>query len=155
MGGFMAMGKTTVGSMLASELKVQFWDTDNEIEKRVGRSVAALFEQRGEAYFRSVEEVVVREALQSAPAVIALGGGALHWNNNYEWIRQRGRLFVLLGEWSTVAERISSSGRPLADQAKVLFDQRKELYERLGTPIWVDNLTPSEVCHHIIEQIDG
>ena len=114
-----------------------------------------LFQQYGESYFRGCEEAIIRELLNEPEAVVSLGGGALHWSNNHEWIGQRGQLFVLLGKWTTVAERLALSNRPLAAQGKVLFEQRKALYERIGTSIWVDHLSPAEVCAHILEKIDG
>ncbi|MCL4545705.1 MAG: 3-dehydroquinate synthase [Chloroflexi bacterium] len=75
--GLSGSGKTTVGCQAARILQAPFIDTDVLIEAREGMSIADLFQERGEAYFRTVEEEVVRSALAGPPAVISLGGGAV------------------------------------------------------------------------------
>jgi shikimate kinase len=74
--GFMGAGKSTVGARLAQRLGLTFHDVDQVIEQRAGTSVAALFDNYGEPYFRDLEQATVRELLAGPDAVIALGGGA-------------------------------------------------------------------------------
>src|SRR3989442_9907712 len=74
--GFMGVGKSTVGRLLASELSRTFVDTDELVELNLGRSILECFQAGEEATFREVEAAAVREALDGEPSVIALGGGA-------------------------------------------------------------------------------
>jgi shikimate kinase len=76
--GFMGAGKTTAGQALAARLGWQFCDLDRVIEKRDGRSVAAIFEQAGEESFRMLEREALQHAIESSGQnlVLALGGGA-------------------------------------------------------------------------------
>ncbi|MGH9464003.1 MAG: shikimate kinase, partial [Thermoanaerobaculia bacterium] len=73
--GFMGCGKSTVGPELARRLGVPFVDLDEEIAGRVGRSIAAIFEQDGETGFRRRERDALLATGESAAAVVATGGG--------------------------------------------------------------------------------
>lgn len=75
--GLMGSGKSTVGKRVASALGVPFTDSDAEIERRSGCSVAELFADRGEPAFRALEAELVAELVEGGPAVIATGGGAV------------------------------------------------------------------------------
>ncbi|MGK5114571.1 MULTISPECIES: shikimate kinase [unclassified Geodermatophilus] len=70
-------GKTTVGTAIAELLGVPFRDTDADIEDVTGQSVADLFVDRGEPFFRALEEQAVARALATHAGVLALGGGAV------------------------------------------------------------------------------
>jgi shikimate kinase len=72
-----ASGKTTVGTGVAENLGVAFRDTDADIEDVEGATVPDIFVQRGEPYFRELEEQAVARALGEHPGVLALGGGAV------------------------------------------------------------------------------
>jgi shikimate kinase len=70
-------GKTTVGTALAERLALPLRDTDQDVETLTGSSIADLFVDRGEDYFRELESEAVRAALDSHSGVLALGGGAV------------------------------------------------------------------------------
>jgi shikimate kinase len=74
--GMMGVGKSTVGRMLASQLGVDFIDTDEEIERAADMSIAEIFERFGEEYFRDGERRVIARLIGEGPKVIATGGGA-------------------------------------------------------------------------------
>ena len=71
----MAVGKTSVGPVLAELLSRRFLDLDQEIEGRAGCSIASLIERDGEPAFRDQETNLLRETLTEEPRVIAPGGG--------------------------------------------------------------------------------
>src|SRR5690349_21324770 len=73
--GFMGTGKSCIGRLLAAQLRFDFVDTDHLIETRAGRSIAAIFEQAGEAVFRGIERQVVAELAACSRTVISTGGG--------------------------------------------------------------------------------
>jgi shikimate kinase/3-dehydroquinate synthase len=125
-GGFMAVGKSTVGRLLAHRLGRPFADADAEIERRAGRSVRALFERDGEDAFRALEESVTRDLLlrHDAP-VIALGGGALVSDVTRALVRDRAFCTWLDVPFATAWERVGAPGaRPLAGD--------RESFEQLG-----------------------
>nr|AFB35631.1 EsmA8 [Streptomyces antibioticus] len=75
--GPMAVGKTTVGRILAGRLGLPFRDTDADIVAARARTVADVFAEEGEARFRELERAAVRAALAEHTGVLALGGGAV------------------------------------------------------------------------------
>jgi shikimate kinase len=74
--GMMGVGKSTVGRLLASELQIDFVDSDDEIEQAAGLSITEIFERYGEEYFRDGERRVIARLIDDGPKVIATGGGA-------------------------------------------------------------------------------
>ncbi|MBR7831289.1 shikimate kinase [Actinospica sp. MGRD01-02] len=70
-------GKSTVGAVLAERLAVPLRDTDQDVEALTGTTIAELFIERGEEYFRELESEAVRAALVSHRGVLSLGGGAI------------------------------------------------------------------------------
>ncbi len=96
--GFMGVGKTTVGRVLATLLDWSFFDLDYEIELRQKLLISELFRLHGEAGFREIESDALRSVLQQAPrpTVIALGGGTFVQPANAELLRQRGVRVVFL-----------------------------------------------------------
>ncbi len=75
--GFMGAGKTTVGRLLARRLSWRFLDADAEIESATGATIAQIFQERGEPWFREFEHETIRGLLASESLVLALGGGAI------------------------------------------------------------------------------
>jgi shikimate kinase / 3-dehydroquinate synthase len=129
--GFMGAGKTSVGRTVARRIDRALVDTDEEIERRHG-PIAEIFEDRGEAEFRALEELVVAEALAAPdPAVIALGGGAVLLAATRERLRRRAWTVHLNVDPGDAWARVGGAGRPLArDEGafRDLFDQRLPLY---------------------------
>jgi shikimate kinase (EC 2.7.1.71) len=73
--GFMCSGKSTVGKLLADKLGYTFWDIDQVIEEREGKSIEEIFKSKGEEYFRSLERKVLEEFLGKERIVVSTGGG--------------------------------------------------------------------------------
>ena len=129
----MGAGKTTVGAALAELLGRAFVDVDAEIETRAGTSIADIFRDSGEAYFRAVEEKAIREALRAPePAVLALGGGALGSEATRAALRARAFTVLVEVDASVAWERASVSDRPLArdeERFLALYAERLPVYE--------------------------
>lgn len=73
--GFMGTGKSSVGRLVADQLRFTFLDTDEVIEARAGKSIRDIFAQEGEAAFREYERSMVAELRERKNTVIATGGG--------------------------------------------------------------------------------
>jgi shikimate kinase len=111
--GMMGAGKSSLGPRLAARMGRRFVDTDQEIERSAGQSVAELFAREGEAAFRARERALV-EALAGAPLVVALGGGAVAQPGLRERLAASGTLVYLRARPETLLERVADAEtRPL------------------------------------------
>jgi len=136
--GFMGCGKSTVGRALAEELGWSFFDLDDEIEKREGLPIAEIFDTRGEAAFREIESAALRDRVRQVrsgrPQVVALGGGAILSEPNFDLVSNNGVTVWLDCPFSDVQRRIAAqTHRPLARDAgklRELFETRRALYAR-------------------------
>lgn len=129
LGGFMGVGKSTVGAALADRVGLPFMDTDQVLVQRHG-PIAEQFADHGEAVFRERERAVVAEIAAGAPCVLATGGGVWVDRRNRDALRGWGRLIVLHAPLPVLRERLGSEpGRPLWDDAlQARFDARQEAY---------------------------
>ena len=157
--GFMAAGKTTVGRALADELGWPFIDIDAEIERNEGKTIAQIFEERGENMFRELETQAIRRRVvcieAGLPCVIALGGGAFAQPRNWELIANNGVTVWLDCSIETVRQRLNGTDtRPLArdrDALARLFDDRRPLYSRADFRIEVDCDDVSQIVRKILQ----
>lgn len=111
--GMMGAGKSTAGKRLAERLRVAFVDSDAEIEKVAGMTIAQLWEHYGEDAFRGLERETMERLLTGGPLVIAAGGGAFNDPAGRAAIRQRARTVWLRVDPVTLAQRLAGSDRPL------------------------------------------
>ena len=84
----MGVGKSTLGKIVAKRLKLKFIDTDLSIEKKISMKIAEIFKNKGESFFRDLEEREVLESLKRNNHIIALGGGAFMNKNIRDTILQ-------------------------------------------------------------------
>lgn len=134
--GLMGAGKSTVGRRLANRLGLDFVDSDDEIEKAAGLSVADIFALHGEEEFRRVEHKVLDRLLKGPARVLATGGGAYLNEKTRELMREQAVTVWLNADLETLWKRVSRrSHRPLLrrpDAKEVLadlFQQRRPIYE--------------------------
>ncbi|HSL65510.1 MAG TPA: bifunctional shikimate kinase/3-dehydroquinate synthase [Gaiellaceae bacterium] len=130
--GFMGAGKSALGAEAAARLSRPFLDVDAELERELGTSIAQLWDERGEAAFRELEEELTVEALaEPEPAVLALGGGAVQSERVREALRE-GAVAVLVDvDVDDAWRRVAGSDRPLArdeEGFRRLYQERAELY---------------------------
>jgi shikimate kinase len=74
--GMMGSGKSSIGSLVSKKLNINFIDVDIEIEKKLDLKISEIFENKGEKYFRQIEEIETLKALRNKKTAISLGGGA-------------------------------------------------------------------------------
>jgi shikimate kinase len=156
--GFMGSGKSAVGTRLAVLLGYGFEDMDRRIEKRTGRSIAALFAGRGEEAFRE-EELREAEALSRLDRrVVATGGGAFVRPDTRARL-QEGALTVWLHcNTEELLARIPDDGtRPLAAGnhaiMRALLAEREPSYRLADVQVDTSGATPGEVARRIADLI--
>lgn len=130
--GMMGVGKTTVGKKLSDYLQYRFIDLDQAIEEHCKMSIAEIFEQYGEEYFRQVEEAVLKQTTTLSDVVVATGGGIVEIPGNCELLKLQ-QTFFLQGSIDLLWERVQkTTHRPLAvnrDVFEARYQRRASLYE--------------------------
>lgn len=112
--GLMGVGKSSVGRRLARRLRQPFVDSDAEIERAAGLTVADIFARYGEPHFRDGERRVIKRLAAGPPRVIATGGGAFVDAETRALLLERCIVVWLDAEIDTLAERVSRNDkRPL------------------------------------------
>ena len=154
--GFMGTGKTTVGKELAEKLHYSFYDSDQTVVERTGKSIMELFEGVGEAGFRKLEQ----EALQSLPTencIVATGGGIILKEENCQYMKKTGRVIWLDASPKEISKRLATdSSRPLlssnkTEQIEQLYRNRVELYKQAAdSRIITDGKTVNEIIQEIL-----
>lgn len=130
--GFMGAGKTKAGEALADELGYRFIDLDEEIVRQEGQTIAAIFAESGEAYFREVEAALGCNLLSESEIVLSLGGGAVTSQRIMATVRAHACLIYLRAEPDILWERITQKkGRPLVDGINTYEEFLKMHNERM------------------------
>jgi len=112
--GFMGTGKSEVGRRLAQRFGRAFVDTDQLVEERAGKRVAAIFAEDGEPAFRALEREAVAEAAARGAVVVAVGGGAVLDPENVRVLRAAGVLVHLTARPDAILRRVGdAASRPL------------------------------------------
>ena len=133
--GFMGAGKTTLGEKAARRLRRPFVDLDTEIERRTGSTIVDLF-ANGEAGFRSIEEEIAADVLQTpVPSVLALGGGAVLSPATRAMLAERAITVLVDVDPGRAWSRVEGAGRPLTqDRARffALYAERQPVYDEVA-----------------------
>ncbi len=156
----MGAGKSTIGRLLAKELRLQFKDSDKEIEQRTGADIPWIFDVEGEQGFREREQLMIAELCELQGVVIATGGGVVLRAANRQALHHAGRVVYLHTSVEQQIERTSRDrNRPLlqtADSGKVLrglMEIRDPLYREIADVIIETDERPLQiVVQEIIER---
>ena len=152
----MGSGKSSIGSLVAKKLQLNFIDIDNEIETELGLSIKKIFESKGENYFRKFEEKITLKKLKLKPVVISLGGGAFTNRNIRKEVIKNHLSFWLNWSDEILVNRIKNSKkRPLVSNASEneiidLIKKRSNIYSKALYKIECDSLTKKEIVKKIL-----
>lgn len=125
--GPMGAGKSTIGRLLAETLELEFYDSDQEIEKRSGVDVAWIFDLEGEEGFRDREQKVIDELTQKGGIVLSTGGGVVLSPENRKWLANRGTVIYLI---TTAEEQLKRTQR---SRKTVLSQDAAEIRAKLAS----------------------
>ena len=159
--GLMGAGKSTIGRHLADELHLDFFDSDQEIERRTGADIAWIFDLEGEDGFRAREENVINDLTDKQGIVLATGGGSIVTKAVRNRLSARGIVVYLQ---TTIDKQVARTQRdkrrPLLqneDPEQVLRDlaeMRNPLYEEVADYIVdTDDQSARAVANQIISKI--
>jgi shikimate kinase len=158
----MSSGKSSVARELATRLGLRLIQTDDLIVKTSGYpSIPSIFSERGEGYFRDLEESVAKDLSDEHGVVISTGGGVITRPVNMEHLTKNGGAVIFLRtSFDTITARIGDiSTRPLfkdTKSAQELFTSRAPIYQsHAHITVDTDNRTITEVCDDIITQLKG
>ena len=133
--GLMGAGKTSVGRRLAEKLGIPFVDADHEIEAAAGKSIAEIFADHGEPYFREGERRVIQRLIRNGAQVLATGGGAYMNDETRARIQDHGISLWLKASLSLLMKRVlKRQDRPLLKTGdpevvmRNLIDKRYPVY---------------------------
>jgi len=142
----MGAGKTSVGRHLAELIKLDFVDSDTEIEARTGVDIAYIFEKEGEEGFRRREKKIIDEISSREGVVLATGGGVIMDAENRKNLSSRGYVIYLYTNVKKQVERVKKGReRPLLtnkDPEKILKDLmevRDPLYREIAECVITTN----------------
>ena len=137
--GPVGAGKSTIGRQLASELKLDFYDSDREIESKCGVTIDWIFDIEGEEGFRQREKDAIESLVGEQSIVLATGGGAIILPENRTLLSSRGKVVYLQASVDQQLERTAKDKkRPLLQvddkrsQLEKLMGEREPLYREIA-----------------------
>ena len=153
--GMMGTGKSTVGVLLANELKIPFVDLDKEIEKSTRKTISGIFKLDGEATFRRIETECLKEVSAS---VVSCGGGIILKEENRNFIKVNGTTILLTASIEELVRRLKDAEkRPLLAKnneeeslIKLWLDRRAQYLSIADVTIDTDGKTSIQITNEIL-----
>ena len=155
--GMMGSGKSSIGYLVSRKLNLEFIDIDNLIVEEAGVSISKLFIEKGENYFRDLEEKITLTALKNTNKIVSLGGGGFINDKIRKKILINHFSFWLYWDESILLKRIKNSKkRPLAfkstdQEIREIIKKRAKIYSTAQFKINCNKLTKTEIVKKIVK----
>ncbi len=155
--GMMGSGKSTIGKEISKKSSLKFKDTDQLIESHEKMKIREIFDQKGEDFFRSLEEKIVLKNLKISGQVVALGGGSFINKNIRSEVLKNSVSFWLNWKNDVILKRIKSSKkRPKLDflndkDILKLINLRAKIYFKADCKINCDNINKFQIAKKILK----
>lgn len=153
--GMPAVGKSTLGVLLAKELVRDFVDTDLLIQTREGRALEDILQVDGHLMLRQIEASVLK-TVSASNSIIATGGSAVYSDEAMHHLKSLGQVVHLHLPLELILQRIDNPvGRGIAKAASQtladMYAERQPLYQRYAD-ITIDCMgkTPAQLVAEII-----
>ena len=159
--GMMGSGKSSIGSIVSKKLNIDFIDVDYEIETKLGMKITKIFEEKGEKYFRNIEEEITLKILKNKKKVISLGGGAFLNKKVNKEIIENHISFWLNWDFKTLLNRIKNSHkRPIAfkstkNELIKIINNRSIVYSKAHYKIDCEGLSKNEIANNILNMYEA
>ena len=155
--GMMGVGKSSIGKILAKNLNYNFVDIDKLIEKKEGTTINLIFKNKGEKYFRKIENDISLIELKKANSVISLGGGAFLNNTIRKATKKFSISFWLDVSIDELIKRLKkSNNRPLllkkniSETVKKIYFERKKIYNESNYRIKCNSLKAGDIAKKVL-----
>ncbi len=159
--GYISCGKSTIAKKLSKKLDLEMIDLDDYISDKEQSSISSIFKDKGEIYFRKLENQALKEIVSTKKEyVLAVGGGTPCYAKNMEMITSHGTSIYLKGTIQTLKDRLvaEKESRPLIKDledhrlmefiAKHLFE-RNPFYERATHMVKIDGKNSDDIVEEI------
>ena len=136
--GMPGCGKTTIGKFVADILKRDFFDCDQLLELKHARTIAEIFAEFGEDYFRDLESSTLKSVTTLTNAVVATGGGIILRQPNRDFLARFPVVYLESNLTVLLKQTDANNNRPLLterreDVLKQMLEVRHPLYEAVAT----------------------
>ncbi len=155
--GFMGVGKSLAAKHLSEKLQRPVICTDDLIVAKEGKSIAKIFQDNGEAYFRKVEADIVASIADKQNVIVDCGGGVALNPENLELLKKTGIVFYLSASPEEIYKNVKDqTNRPLLNtpdpknKIKELLQARRPFYEKADHVIDADGKTGEQLCVDIL-----
>ena len=158
--GLMGAGKTSIGRRLAEKMGLSFVDADHEIEAAAGKTIADIFAEHGEAYFRDGERKVIARLMENGEQILATGGGAYMNPETRERIKEGGICVWLKADLDLLMKRVMKrNDRPLlrtADPEGVmrrLIEDRYPVYAEADVTVECRDVQHAQMVNDVLRAL--
>jgi len=156
--GPMGAGKTSVGRYLARHLGKEFYDSDEEIERKTGVNLNWIFDLEGMVGYRQRELQMIDELSNLKGIVLSTGGGCVETSEVRDILRQRGTVIYMEVSLQTQLNRLKRDkkrpqlqGENPKDVLIKLWEEREPFYGEIADyTIVTDKHSVQEVCENIL-----
>jgi len=155
--GMMAVGKTTLGKIVAKNQGLRFVDTDQHIEKKNSMSIKEIFDIKGENFFRIEEKKEILKLIKKEGCVIALGGGAFMEKTVREnilkncisvWLDIDINILNKRSKWNKKRPLLKNQNN--SKKLNQIYSERKNIYKLANYKIICDKLSKKDIINKII-----